>query len=74
MLNLVSYLLLILGSLAVTIAILGRFIWRGETRFDLAGLVRLGLFVGGIALLVGSLLLYAYQFEIDTVFPAVLTP
>lgn len=72
MLYFLSYFMLITGAAAITAAILGRFVFRGETRFDLSGLARLGLFALGLALLTGCVLLYSYQFERDRLLSAAL--
>ncbi len=72
MLYFLSYLLLITGAAAMTTAILGRFVFRATTYFDLSGAIRLALFVLSLLLLTGSVLLYAYQYERDTLLSAAL--
>lgn len=62
-----SYLLIFLGSLLLSMGILGRFIHREHVYFDLPELARFGVALLGLLILVGSILLYSYQFEIDQV-------
>lgn len=65
MLYLLSYLLILAGTLAFTAAILGRY-ERGRTVvIEFAGWQRLLLALGGLLALAGAVLLYSYRRVMD---------
>ncbi len=66
-----AYILILAGSLAFTAGSLGRFIYRGKLIFELDDLWRLILIVGSIAMLIGGIILYAYQAELDGMWSAI---
>lgn len=62
---LLTYLMIAGGSLAFTAALLGRYDYREMVVIEFLGWQRLLLAVGGLALLVGAVILYSYQRVMD---------